>query len=76
MSNLYVDIILCGLVYCILLWIIIWRRRSNNNPGNGGDDDDGGIPVSKLPDLDLPPGVTLPSGSPSKKVDEYEEAFA
>lgn len=74
MSNLYLDIILCSITYAILLGIIIWRKRKRRN-SNPGDDDDGGLPVTKLPDLDLPPGVSLPTGGPSKKIEELEEAL-
>ena len=75
MNNLYLDIILCSITYGILLGIIIWRKRKRRS-GDSGDDDDGGLPITNSPDLDLPPGVSLPSGGPTKKREEFEEAFA
>jgi hypothetical protein len=75
MSGIYLDILLCSLTYTILLWFIFWKKR-NNRKGGSSDDDDGGIPVWNTPDLDLPPGVTLPGDGPTVKREEYEDALA
>jgi hypothetical protein len=72
---MYIDIVLCILTYSLLLGIIFWSKRKNRR-SNDSDDDDGGIPVWKTPDLDLPPGVTLPGDGPTIKREEYEEAIA
>ena len=48
----------------VLLKIIKDERSSNSN-------NDGGLPFElELPDLDLPPGVTLPIDGPTPKKDE------
>jgi hypothetical protein len=43
------------------------RRNNNNN-----DDDDGGLEFFTEPDLDLPPGVTLPDGDPRQSIYKKE----
>ncbi|MFT5641438.1 MAG: hypothetical protein ACI9A7_001542 [Cyclobacteriaceae bacterium] len=60
MSNIFIDIFLCLLLYGILFAIIL-RGKWNRNPNNDkDDDDDGGILDWTPPKLDLPPGISLP----------------
>ncbi|MFY0687931.1 MAG: hypothetical protein JXQ90_12240 [Cyclobacteriaceae bacterium] len=75
MSSFYIDLLFCLLTYSILIWLTIWKRKSRNS-GNDNDDDDGGIPIWHDPDLDLPPGVSLPSDGPTYKKELQEELLA
>ena len=50
-------------VLMILAYFIVMPKKRLNNPPSSseGNDDDGGEPVGyDLPDLDLPPGISLP----------------
>ena len=48
-------------VLTILAYFIVMPRRKYNRPSSEGSDDDGGEPIGlDLPDLDLPPGISLP----------------
>lgn len=68
-----VDIILCGVAYVVMVYFMVVLMKKKSNSVRGDDDDDGGINVSALPDLDdLPPGISLPGGGPTKKK-EHEE---
>lgn len=74
-----VDIILCGVAYVVMVYCMVVLMKKRPGPINGEDDDDGGTTVLNLPDLDdLPPGVTLPGGGPTrkKKIEEPEEMLA
>lgn len=74
-----IDIILCGVAYVVMVYFMVLLMKRKNEPIKGDDDDDGGINISALPDLDdLPPGITLPGGGPSRKkdIEEPEEVFA
>ncbi len=71
MPSIYLDIVFCLITYAILMGIILWRKNKNRS-SDSDNDDDGGILVWPEPDLDLPPGVCLPTDGPVKKqeVDE------
>ncbi|MCR9249835.1 MAG: hypothetical protein NXI20_05400 [bacterium] len=73
MSGHYVDLLIIGFLYGILMCFIIlafWRKRKGPS---SDDDDDGGISVPQNPILDLPPGVTLPTGPGVKVTDDMPE---
>ncbi|WP_051359680.1 hypothetical protein [Adhaeribacter aquaticus] len=56
-SLFYTAVVLLILAY----FMVMPKRNYNNNRPSEGNDDDGGEPVGyDLPDLDLPPGISLP----------------
>ena len=61
MAKVYLDLFLCLFTYVIMIYLIFWRKNKSNRSNDKRDDDDGGIPVYNGPELDLPPGVCLPS---------------
>lgn len=65
MYGIAVDIGLCLITYAILIKIILWRKNVRRNKDNDSDDE-GGLTVYNGPELDLPPGVCLPSGAGPK----------
>lgn len=68
-----VDIILCGIAYVIMVYFMVVLMKKKDNSVRGDDDDDGGINILTLPDLDdLPPGISLPGGGPTKKKEKEE----
>lgn len=70
------DMVLSGLIYVILVYFIMKMLKTGKKKTDGDDENEGGISVHLLPDLDLPPGVSLPGDSPStKEVEEPEEAM-
>lgn len=71
MSYIFIDIILCLFLYGILFMIIMKKKWSQNKRDDSNDDDEGGILNWTPPELDLPPGVTLPVG-PSVILKEEE----
>lgn len=83
MNHFILDILLCVVAYGILVYFMsIFLRRNKKNTGNQGGNDggDGGVNIDDTPELDLPPGVTLPDGrgpgvptSPSPKPKEEIE---
>lgn len=76
MNGYLIQMILFSVVYISLIFfaVRIFKRLSFRR--NKGDDDDGGIEVYRDPDLDLPPGVSLPDGPKVKiKKDVEEPAF-
>ena len=75
MNAFYIDIALCLLVYMVMIGFIVWRNRKNK-PSDDSGDDDGGIHAWTGPDLDLPPGISLPSDGPKCKEDRFEEVLA
>lgn len=72
MANYIIDMVLCGIIYVGMVFFIIRliKQRTKKNRRNNNDDDDGGIEFYTEPDLDLPPGVTLPDGGPSQKIEK------
>jgi len=70
MSHYLFDMILFGLAYVLMVYLIIRLVKIRRWKGNGNrdDDEDGGIELWKDPDIDLPPGICLPDGGPGKKV--------
>jgi len=76
-----IDMLLCGTAYVIMVYfmVVLMKKRNFRFRDDDDDDDDGGVSVTPTPDLDLPPGVTLPDDSGPrhhKKLEEPEEAFA
>lgn len=68
------DLILCGVAYIILVYLMVVLMKSRKrNLGGHDDDDDGGIAVKGPPEIDLPPGVVLPDGSPRLRLVEEDE---
>jgi len=46
----------------IVAYFMVMPKRRYKNPPSEGNDDDGGEPIDHdLPDLDLPPGISLPT---------------
>lgn len=74
------DLVLCGVAYLILVYLMVTlMKKRRRDIGNNDDDDDGGIAVKGPPEIDLPPGVCLPDGSPRLRFveeDEREEIVA
>ncbi|KYG84498.1 hypothetical protein AWW67_05145 [Roseivirga seohaensis] len=66
MNSIYFDLILSGLTYVILTYLIfqLMKRRKVNN---GTDDDEGGVSEFIPPHIDLPPGVVWPDSPLVKK---------
>lgn len=74
--NLMIEMVFYGITYVVMVYfMVILMKKKRDNP-TGDDDKDGGIGVTDLPDIDLPPGITLPDG-PHKEVkkDRLEEIF-
>ncbi len=63
MAQFWINMLLTIIVYAILIMVMRWKS-SMRKPKNQNDDGDGGIPQDNNwePDLDLPPGVVLPTG--------------
>jgi len=74
MHGLWIDILLFLFIYTVLIFLIKWRS-SYKRPGNKNSDGEGGIPVefNWEPDLDLPPGITLPDGGSTREREVEEE---
>jgi hypothetical protein len=63
-----IDMIIYGIAYVIMVYfMVILMKKKVNNPTDD-DDKDGGIGVIDIPDIDLPPGITLPDGGPGGKI--------
>jgi hypothetical protein len=74
-----IDMILCGITYLFLVYFMFTLIKKRRKGFDGDDDDDGGLPVSTPPEIDLPPGVCMPDGSPKLKIvtdDIPEECLA
>ncbi|MFP4090033.1 MAG: hypothetical protein ACLFUB_08625 [Cyclobacteriaceae bacterium] len=64
-----IDYIIAALVLTLGLVLFFIRIISDQRPNKSNND--GGLPVEfDFPELDLPPGVTLPVDSPSRKKDK------
>jgi hypothetical protein len=71
MSSLVIDLILCGLAYVILIYVMAtMTNNSLKKRGGSQDDGDGGIEDLTPPKIDLPPGVQWPSDSPKSRMPE------
>ncbi len=78
MDTSVVNLIIFGVFYIIFVYIVFTViRRKRYNSGNDSNDD-GGIEIYTPPTLDLPPGITLPTGGPRGKIirEEPEDAMA
>lgn len=67
-----IDYFILGFLLTIAIIVfffkVIEERRSSNS------NNDGGLPVElDVPELDLPPGVTLPGNGPSAPIEEKEK---
>jgi hypothetical protein len=47
-----------------IIKMVINEEDQDNGDDRGDEDDDGGVDVNDDPDLDLPPGVSLPRDTP------------
>jgi hypothetical protein len=74
MTSYFLNMLIGGAIYLALVFFVIKllklktktfnpRRNNNNN-----DDDDGGLEFYTEPDLDLPPGVSLPDGDSRQSI--------
>ena len=72
MANYIFDMLLCGVIYVAMVYFIVRliKIKNKKNRRNNSDDDDGGIEFYTEPDLDLPPGVSLPDSDPELRVKE------
>lgn len=61
MSLTYVLLII--IFIADIVWVVFHFMRIFNKQ-SGDEDDDGGILENTDPELDLPPGITLPAGGP------------
>ncbi len=73
-----IDMLLCGAAYVIMVYfmVVLMKRRNFRFRDDDDDDDDGGISITPTPDLDLPPGVTLPDDHGPRhhrRIEEPEE---
>ncbi|MCE7057887.1 hypothetical protein LZF95_24600 [Algoriphagus sp. AGSA1] len=74
MSSLVIDLILCGLAYVILIYVMAtMTKNSMKKGGNNEDEGDGGVEDYTPPKIDLPPGVEWPSDSPKSRLPESLE---
>lgn len=68
-----IDYIIACLVLALGTILVIMNALTNRKPNSSNND--GGLPIEfDFPELDLPPGVTLPLGGP--KVEKPEEVYA
>ena len=71
------DMILMGVAYVIMVYfmVILMKKRNFRFRDDDDDDDDGGISIHPTPDLDLPPGISLPDDGPTyrRRMEEPEE---
>lgn len=74
MSGYLIEMLIFSVVYLLSVYLIVRLvRKLNMNGRKKNDDDDGGIEFYEEPDLDLPPGVTLPDNGPALRIEEPEE---
>ncbi|MDF2156233.1 hypothetical protein [Algoriphagus sp. CAU 1675] len=67
MSSLFINLLLAGFAYVIVIYFVSMMTKNSLNKGkNKGDDRDGGVENLNPPKIDLPPGVIWPSDSPTR----------
>ncbi len=67
-----IDYFILGFLFTIATIVFFLKIMENKKPGNPNKD--GGLPIEiDFPELDLPPGVTLPIDRPSRPVVKKEE---
>lgn len=72
-------IIVCLVCGASIVWVLIKVVRDEyiwiyKNQNRSDSDNDGGVgEEDNLPDLDLPPGVSLPIDGPRMKIEEEDE---
>ncbi|HSJ68614.1 MAG TPA: hypothetical protein VK921_13100 [Anditalea sp.] len=67
MSSLFIDLVLCGLAYVVLIYFVATMTKARiNKRDNDTDDGDGGVEDMTPPKIDLPPGVIWPKDAPKK----------
>ncbi|AWW33149.1 hypothetical protein DN752_11595 [Echinicola strongylocentroti] len=63
-----VDMIVFGMAYVLLVYLVMTMIRPPHLPNRDKNDDgDGGIDIPDTPKIDLPPGVIWPSDGPKAK---------
>jgi len=77
MTSYFLNMLIGGAIYLALVFFVIKFikiKSKHFNPGknNNNDDDDGGLEFYTEPDLDLPPGVTLPDSDPRQSIYKKE----
>ncbi|MFD2035872.1 hypothetical protein ACFSKL_13800 [Belliella marina] len=77
MSSLVVDLIVLGLTYVVLIYIvaILTKARLNRQKNDSQDDGEGGVENYTPPKIDLPPGIVWPSDIRSKNRDKTPVNF-
>lgn len=73
MNGYLIDMILCGMAYVVIVYFMMKLVRPSGGEFPKDDNEDGGISWDRLPDLDLPPGVTLPDGDPTERAKQTEQ---
>lgn len=73
MGSYLFDMVLCGVTYVILVYFMVKLMRVKNvRMRDDEDDGEGGVSYTNLPEIDLPPGISLPDGPPGGKVKKEE----
>lgn len=62
-----IDLLLCGITYVILIYLMFELMLNKKPDWKDDDDDGGGISINNSPEIDLPPGVSLPVDGPTNK---------
>ncbi|QDH81491.1 hypothetical protein FKX85_04930 [Echinicola soli] len=63
-----VDMIVFGMAYVLLVYLVMTMIRPAHKPNkNRNDDGEGGVETVNPPKIDLPPGVIWPSDGPKTK---------
>jgi hypothetical protein len=76
MSGYLIEMMIFSSIYVASVYIIVRVvRKLNLNRNKRNDDDDGGVEFYEEPDLDLPPGITLPDNGPKVRIDDPEDVL-
>lgn len=68
MDSLLIDLVLSGIAYVVIIFMVITFTKVKLKRGkNSDDDEDGGIILDIPPTIDLPPGVLWSDDSPKDK---------